>query len=207
MDRQERHRFAHEIFVFFGFETQFKQAMNELLEPWTEFMTSHGLYDHPELARQYRDFLYTRKVKTPFDIIPAFEEVIRSHPHIRKDYLEQLNNRYERCDFCEGHGIVMIPMVNRGGEENMRAFYCDCTKGKTLYGGIPAATGEMLRWRLQENRRELEKSRQYAQRLGLDADRCTFADMWAALKSRHGSASLFTNVSDLNKPLDNYNFQ
>jgi hypothetical protein len=187
-----------EVFAFFGFEAEYEAVANAQLDSWYWFFERNNFTDFPALFEQYRNLFYSQKVTDPYKLMIMFGRFIKENPTVASVFFED-RLKYVECDYCEGHGVVMIPVIGRDHIERPKAFRCCCAKGKIQFAGIPEPTEEMMEWRIRENRRENQKARVYLQGLGLDPDRCTFADMWKKLQTARGP--MFTNVSDLSKPV------
>jgi hypothetical protein len=185
-------KFVKELFVSLGFESQAGEVIAAQSESWHWLFENNNLTDYMDLAVQYRNLFGLQKVSDPYKVVALFAKFIKDNPTVAALYFED-RLKYIECDYCEGHGVVMIPMIGRDNVERSKAFRCTCTKGKIQYAGLPEPTEEMLKWRLFENRRELQKAREYLQGLGLDPDRSTFADMWKKLQATGGP--MFTIVS------------
>jgi hypothetical protein len=190
--------FIKELFEQFGFGDQYQEVLRSQMDNWFWLFENNNLTDYPELATQYRNLFCLQKVTDPYKLVALFGKLIKDNPNVASVFFEDRLKHVE-CDYCEGIGVVMIPTVRRDGEERSSSFHCCCAKGKIQFGGLPEATSEMLEWRIRENRRENQKARVYLQGLGLDPDRCTFADMWKKLQTARGP--MFTNVADLSKPV------
>lgn len=187
-----------ELFIHFGCEEEQEAVINAQTEAWYWFFEKNNLNGYPALFEQYRNLFYTQKVTDPYKLLVTFGRFIKDNPTVAAVFFEE-RLKYVECDYCEGHGVVMITLSGRGNTEGSKAFRCTCAKGKIQFAGLPEPTEDMLRWRLRENRLELQKAREYLQGLGLDPDRSHFGDMWRKLQRTGGP--MFTNVSDLGKPV------
>lgn len=203
MDREQMYKFAAEMLTYFGFASKINEVMEVQAAEWQNLLKDSMLSTDETLACKYRDLFYTKKVSGPYQVITEFGRFILNNPRIREEHFEerQAYLSKQECDACENQGVVMIPMENKSGQTNMRAFRCSCEFGKIRYGGLPEATHEMLRWRVGENRRETDKAREYIKGIGLDPDKpVSFREFFNHITKRSGQIG--KNVSAAKK--DNF---
>lgn len=183
---ESRKMFLMQIFQFYGFMKSFDEVMKVQAAKWRDFFGTSGCIEHPELANKYRDKLYEQKCSDPNRLYQLFVATVQANRNIHHEYFGTINIQ-TNCDACENQGVVMIPMENKSGQTNMRAFRCSCEFGKIRYGGLPEATHEMLRWRVDENRRETDKAREYIKGIGLDPDKpISFREFFNHITRRSG---------------------
>lgn len=141
---------------------------------WKRLLIDSGLAHDRETAEQIAyKFASHKVIGGAGRIFENFAEFLNSKPKAVREFEE---SRYlapvdSGCEICEGEGVVMAPVVNREGRQKNAAFGCSCQLGRTRYGGIPAATPEILEWKQGKNRAEREKDREYQKGLGLDPDK------------------------------------
>lgn len=184
---QERKQYLLEMFTFYGFAKDFDEVMDAQSVKWREFLGASGCIEHPELARKYRDKMYEQKCSDPHRMYQLFVAVVQANKSLHVEYFSSIEI-HENCEYCESLGVIVAPMQNmKSGEIHDKTFRCVCDAGRIRFGGVPEATSEMLRWRLDANRREADRAREYIKSLGLDPDkRFTFGEFFRTL-SRSGS--------------------
>lgn len=155
---------------------------------WKRLLIDSGLAHDRETAEQIAYKFASRKVIGGAGrIFENFADFVNSKPREVREFEE---SRFSQpvesgCEICEGTGTVRYPVSKRDGRTEFCRFGCTCLLGRTRFGGIPAATPEVMAWARHQNGIELTKAREYLKSLGFDPDKPpTFSEFNRVLQRR-----------------------
>lgn len=161
-----------------------KELIDLQWDNWKRLLADCGLLQNQKAANDVAyAFAQTRVIGGAGRIFEHFAAFVKDKPQAVREFYEERATIAEGkpCDICECMGIVMIPMENlKTGEVNDKAFSCSCSVGRVKFGGVPAASPEMLDYARRKNAEEAKRLGQYMHNRGV-AHRSSFTSMFAKI--------------------------
>lgn len=179
------HGYIAMIFAKRGYiDSDSKVILKAQMPDWIRLMVESGLAQNKKAADQVAyDFSFVDIKGGKGKIFEAFASFLNKEPASVREFYEERATVAESkpCDICETMGIVMIPMENiKTGEVNDKAFSCSCSVGRVKFGGVPAASPEMLDYARRKNAEEAKRLGQYMHNRGV-AHRSSFTSMFVKI--------------------------
>lgn len=191
-----------------GFDPE-KEEVFEVIETqwenWKRLLVQSGLNADKSLADDVAyEFSTKRVIGGAPRIFEHFADFVLGKPkQVREFEAAKYTVRENvRCDFCDGRGVVMIPMTReRDGitQTHDKAFKCEC-EASMPYSSLILASAEMLEFARRSIKARNRELSTWAEANGLDESRpAEFRRRWAKMFT---AKSIF---SDSNKNTPRFN--
>ena len=183
--------YVYRLFQDRGFRAN--EEITDLVEDqwsnWKRLMVKSGLNADQAMADDVAFEFSTKRVMGGANrIYEHFADFVLGKPAIVTTVHERETDKYKprqvACNYCDGRGVVMVPMERYRDDElrrDLRAFKCAC-EASAPYAGITPATEEMLAWAKKELGIQRQRLYEWSRQFGLDeSNPAEFKRQWCAM--------------------------